>query len=142
VELPPGAPPSEQAAAAAIQKHIDAALFRLQATLDRKANTLTVKPSGMSSFRVDVTDDMFDPSKPINLAFFDKRWSGQVPLSARCVLEHYAQDRDATRLTYNVLECTVLGRVTALFEAGAGKAAAGNTPSPTPASSPSPSRAP
>lgn len=84
--------------------------------LDRPDNTLTIRPRAIRTIRLYVTDGMFDLSKPVTIRFWSGEWTARIPVSARCLLTHYAATRDQTALIYNELELDISGRVTVQYE--------------------------
>jgi predicted esterase len=92
------------------------ALFKMSAELDRPGNALTVRVTRIRTVRVFVTEGMFDLSKPVTLRLGSRTWKGTIAPSARCLLDHYADDRDGSALVYNEIDLDVTGRVTARYK--------------------------
>lgn len=108
VSVSPGASPD--AAMKAIKDFLAKSLCRLNATLDTSANTVTITGKGVRSARLYVTEGMFDLSKPVTVKFWSGTWTGKIPLSAECMLKHYAATRDRTALVYNEVELDISGK--------------------------------
>ena len=83
--------------------------------VDRARNALRVRPMGVTKVRVFITDGLFDLGKPVELRFARAKWQGRMPLSARCMLLHYAATRDATGLVYNEIDLQILGKSAARY---------------------------
>jgi hypothetical protein len=91
-------------------------MFRLNGSLDRKNNRLTIRATGVNSVRVDVLEGMFDLSQPVTVVFGRAVFRGMVPVSARCMLKHYRRARDGRRLVLNRIELSRNGRSKLLYE--------------------------
>jgi pimeloyl-ACP methyl ester carboxylesterase len=102
--------PTEQEAQRRMADHFRKFLFRMWGRLDRSTNTLTIRTQRIRSVRVYVTEGMFDPRRPVTLRYGRRTWRGRVPRSARCMLLHYAQDRDTTAVVYNEIDFPSAGR--------------------------------
>ena len=87
-------------------KHFDRSLFRFQATLNRKTNTLTIKPFRIKTMRLYVTQGLFDPKRPAVIKYWRRVWRGTIPTSAACILKHYTTTRDAQALVLNEIDLT------------------------------------
>ena len=83
---------------------------------DTKANALSIRTLGVSAVRVYVMDGMFDLARPVTLKLNGRTWRGKVPVSARCLLTHYADTRDATALIVNELDIDAAGKVTVRYK--------------------------
>ncbi len=102
-------------ARAAVDDFLARNMFRMHAVLARRSNALSVRAAGVRSVRVYVMDGMFDLDRPVRLQFAGRSWSGKVGLSARCLLTHYAETRDATALVCNEVDLDASGKVTVRF---------------------------
>ena len=91
------------------------AVFRMHASLDRKRNLLTVQGSGIRVIRLYVIAGMFDRSKPVILRYGSRLWRGEIPVSAECMLRHYAATRDATAPVCNEVDLNLFGGVNVRF---------------------------
>ncbi len=98
-----GRPPTQAELRAAQEQFIRDRMFSFSARLDRPANTLTIEADGVRSFRLEVIEGMFELSRPITIRFDGGTWTGRVRPSPRCLLTHYADTRDQTRLVLNEL---------------------------------------
>ncbi len=85
-------------------------LFRFSAELDKQANTLKIKLTRVRSVRLYVMDGMFDLDRPVTLKTGIRTWKGMIPASARCMLKHYAADRDASAVIVNEVDFHNTGR--------------------------------
>ncbi len=111
VPLPPGSRGTQAEARAAIRDFLDRHLFEFRATLARAGNALAVRTRRVPAVRIYVLDGMFDLSRPVNLQLDGRTWTGRIAPSARCVLAHYAADRDAAALVVNEVEMDSAGKV-------------------------------
>jgi len=75
--------------------YCDRMLFKLDADLDRGANALDIRASGVAAVRVYVLEGMFDLSRPVTIRLGRRAWTGRIAASPRCILTHYAPTRDA-----------------------------------------------
>ena len=107
VPIPAGSSP--EAALAAAKDSLAKSMCRLNASLDA-GNVVTITGKGVRSARLYVTEGMFDLSKPVTVKFWSGTWTGKIPLSAECMLKHYAATRDRTALVYNELELDISGK--------------------------------
>jgi len=96
----------------AVAYRLNKYLFKLSGALDTKANALSIRTLGISAVRVYVMEGMFDLARPVTLKLNGRTWRGRVPVSARCLLTHYARTRDATALIVNELDIDAAGKVT------------------------------
>ena len=94
---------------AAGTRHLAKWLFKMWVERDRAKNALRVRPMGVVKVRVYVTEGLFDLSAPATIQFGRATWTGRVPVSARCMLLHYAATRDATARVYNEIDLQILG---------------------------------
>jgi len=108
--------PTEAEAQRRMADHFRKYLFKMWAELDRPKNTLTVRARRVSGVRVYVIDGMFDPGRPVMLRFGGRSWRGKVTPSARCMLTHYAADRDAAALVCNEIDLHTTGRVVVRYK--------------------------
>ena len=83
--------------------------------LSSHANALTVRAKRVRRVRVHVMDGMFDLSKPVSLRLGSRGWSGRVKPSAKCMLKHYAAERDASALILNEVDIDLVGKVTVRY---------------------------
>lgn len=90
-------------------------LFSFSAEFDRQANTLAVKLSRVRVVRLYVMDGMFDLSRPVTLKVGTRTWTGRIPVSAWCMLKHYAADRDASAVIVNEVDLYDTGRAVIRF---------------------------
>jgi len=113
IDLPPskGDEPTREEVLAAAGRYLSRRLFKLRVELDRPKNSLTIQPLGVTHVRVYVTEGLFDLSKPVELRFGRIRRQGELPVSARCILKHYAATRDATALICNEVDLQLTGKV-------------------------------
>jgi len=100
----------------AIRKHVAKYMFQMWGRLDRRSNSLRARARGIRSIRLYVTEGMFDLSRPVTIRFWSRKWRGRIAASARCMLNHYAAERDRTALVYNELDLDISGKVTVRFE--------------------------
>lgn len=110
--------PGESLAEAAIRtgKQVyDKSLFKIWADLDKGANAMSIRASGVSAVRVYATEGMFDLSRPVTLRFAGRSWTGGISASARCMLTHYAATRDATAVICNEVDVDSAGKVLVRF---------------------------
>ena len=96
----PGDPNGDRAA----EQHFARYLFKMWGELDRPSNSLTVRTSRITAVRVYATEGMFDLSRPVTIRLNGRSWQGPVKPSARCMLVHYAADRDASAVVYNEID--------------------------------------
>ncbi len=113
IDLPPpkGDEPTREEVLAAAGRYLGRRLYKLRAEVDRAANSLTIQPLGVTRVRVYVTEGLFDLSKPAEIRFGRVRKQGELPVSARCILKHYAATRDATALICNEVDLELTGKV-------------------------------
>lgn len=113
IDLPPpkGEEPTREEVLAAAGRYLSRRMFKLRAELDRSKNSLTIQPLGVTRVRVYVMDGLFDLSKPAELRFGRVRKQGELPVSLRCILKHYAATRDATALICNEVDLDLTGKV-------------------------------
>ena len=107
--------PTSQELFDAASRHLAKRLFKMWVDVDRARNALRVRPMGVTKVRVFITDGLFDLGKPVELRFARAKWQGRMPLSARCMLLHYAATRDATGLVYNEIDLQILGKSAARY---------------------------
>jgi len=100
----------------AVSEYMQKFLFRLWGELNGGDNALTVRAASVKTIRVYVAEGMFDLSKPVTVRFWSKSWSGRVPASAQCMLQHYAATRDATAPIYNEIDLEFNGKVTVRYK--------------------------
>jgi len=103
--------PSDAQGDKAAERYFARQLFKMWAELDRSKNTLVIRTSRIRTVRVYVTEGMFDLGRPVAIRFNGRSWRGRVPASPRCMLKHYAADRDAAGLVYNEIDFPTVGRV-------------------------------
>ncbi len=116
VEILSEAPPTPEEAKAAIRKEILRNLFEFSGELDREANALKLRGKRVRRLKVQILDGMLDVSRPLTVRFMSGTWKGEIPVSARCMLEHYARTRDATRLVLNELDIKNTGKGEWVYE--------------------------
>jgi len=102
--------PSETDGEKAMDRYFRRYLFKMWGEVDRETNTLTVRTSRVTSVRIYLIDGLLDLSRPVTLKFGRRSWRGEVPASARCMLHHYADTRDATALVVNEIDLPVTAR--------------------------------
>jgi len=100
----------------AIRKHVAKYMFQMWGRLDRRSNSLRVRARAIRTVRLYVTEGMFDLSRPVTIRFWSRKWRGRIAASPRCMLNHYAAERDRTALVYNELDLDISGKVTIRFE--------------------------
>ena len=110
VTMPGGVKPAPDAFERAARQLLERNLFRMSAELDGRANSLSIRLDGIRTVRVYVLDGMFDLSREVALKLNGRAWRGRVAPSARCVLGHYAADRDATALVLNEIDIDLTAR--------------------------------
>lgn len=91
-------------------------LFKMWGELDRSSNALAIRTWRVNAVRVYVIEGMFDHELPVRLRYNRRSWRGLVPRSARCMLTHYAADRDATALVVNEIDIDYRGRATVRYK--------------------------
>jgi len=113
IDLPPpkGEEPTREEVLAAAGRYLSRRLYKIRAELDRSKNSLSIQPLGVTKVRVYVTEGLFDLSKSVELRFGRVRKQGTLPVSARCILKHYAATRDATALICNEVDLELTGKV-------------------------------
>lgn len=104
IKLPPGAKPTPENVIAAMTDHFNKQLFKTWAALDRPANAVEVRAESVKKLRLDVTEGMLDPARPVKLKYWQRTWEGPMPVSARCILLHYADRRDQKALILNEID--------------------------------------
>lgn len=102
--------PSQEESDRKMEDYFRRRLFGFSARLDRQANTLTVKLSRVRTVRLYVMDGMFDLARPVTLKTGIRTWKGRLPVSAECMLKHYAADRDASAAIVNEVDLHDTGR--------------------------------
>lgn len=110
VPVPAGQQPTNENALNAVKDHLAKSVCKVWGELDSPRNTLTVKAQSVRTVRLYVTEGMFDLSKPVTIRFWSHAWTGKVPVSARCLITHYAADRDRSALVYNEIDLDVSGK--------------------------------
>ncbi|MGB2820155.1 MAG: alpha/beta hydrolase-fold protein [Phycisphaerae bacterium] len=95
----------------AAERYFARQLFKMWAELDRPKNTLAIRTSRVRTVRLYVTEGMFDLDRPVTVRFNARSWRGLVPPSPRCMLTHYAVERDAAALVYNEIDLPTVGGV-------------------------------
>jgi predicted esterase len=102
--------PSDPQGDEAVQRYFARHLFKMWAELDRPKNSLTIRTSRIRSVRVYVMEGMFDLGRPVTIRLNGRPWRGLVPRSPRCMLRHYAAERDAAGLVCNEIDLPAVGR--------------------------------
>jgi len=116
IKLPPGrGKPTKEQILQAHRKHIISRLFKLSVTLDSARNRLSIIPGGISSVRIRIYKDMFNPDKTVNIRFHMRSWTGKIPISPECILQNYIATRDATAIVVNELGINSFGKVVFAF---------------------------
>ena len=115
VPLPAGSGGTQAEARRAVEKFIDDNVYEMRATLAPRSNALTVRAKRIRRVRILVLDGMFDLDKPVSLRFGGSGWTGRIKPSARCMLTHYAAQRDATGLVLNEVDIDEGGKVTVRY---------------------------
>ena len=118
VDVPSTQPhePTPQELTDAAGRHVAKRLFKMWVDVDRSRNALRIRPLGVTKVRVFVTEGLLDLTAAAELQFGRAKWQGKMPLSARCVLLHYAATRDATGLVYNEIDLQMLGETAARYQ--------------------------
>jgi hypothetical protein len=99
-----GRRPTKEEIRLAMQKQVARRMYRLGGRLDRDKGELTVRGSFIGRVRVYVADGLFADPNRVTVRFGRQEFSGPIPASPRCMLEHYARTRDAGRLIINELD--------------------------------------
>ncbi len=108
--------PSDAEGDRAMERHFEKYLYEMRAELDRRENALRIRVRRIRGLRVYVVDGLFDLARPVVLRVGRGGRRMTVRSSVRCMLEHYADDRDGQALVHNVLEVAPTGRITAAYE--------------------------
>ena len=88
----------------AAERYFARRLFKMSAELDRPNNALTIRTTRVRTVRVYVTAGLFDLSRPVTIRRNARTWRSRVWASPRCMLAHYAVDRDAAAVVYNEID--------------------------------------
>jgi len=116
VTLPPGQEPDNKLVLELLQKKSQEQLLRMWADADKPANTLTIRAAGILAVQIDLVGNLLDPARPAKIKYWSKTWTGKIPVSARCMLTHYAADRDAANLVCNEMDLDIFGKASFRFE--------------------------
>lgn len=119
IRVPFSRRPSEPSGERAMANYFRKFLFGMWGELDRAANALTVRMSRVSTVRIYVTEGLFDLSRPVTLRVGHLAWRGPIRPSARCMVRHYAAQRDQAGVVYNEIDLTRLGRARVRYNASA-----------------------
>ena len=106
IKVPPGVKPTPEDARKAMEEYFRKRLFQTRAELDRPGGTVTVGAVAVRKLRLYVMDGMAGPEGTMKLKYWHRSWQGTVPVSARCILLHYAERRDQTAIVYNEMDLT------------------------------------
>ncbi len=101
IELAPGEKLTDARIAQIHRKHYRKHLVELIGLVDRKTNTITVQTVNVLTVRLRFPEGLIDLGRPVTVRYAGRTWRGRVPVSARCMLSHYAEHRDAGRLIVN-----------------------------------------
>ena len=116
VFLRPGVKPTQANLVEATRRLYAAKLYRLAVTTDAKRNIIRIQPAAVTKVRVYLLDGLLDLSKPVIVSFSGRTWRGRVSASSQCILHHYTQTRDATRLILNEIEIDARGKAQVRFK--------------------------
>ncbi len=111
IKLPLGKKPNQRDAIAAIRRYVRRSMFRFSAERKPDTNELAILAVGVRRMRLFVTDGMFDLSKPVRLRYWSRSKKLKIPVSAKCMLLHYARTRDRTNLVLNEVTLDITGQV-------------------------------
>lgn len=101
IELLPGEKLTDARIAEIHRKHYRKHLVELVGQVDRETNTITVQTVNVLTVRLRFAEGLVDLGRPVTVRYAGRTWRGRVPVSAGCVLTHYAEHRDADRLILN-----------------------------------------
>lgn len=110
-------PPTREELRVAMRDKLARKLYSIKVNVDPNANQLYVRGYGLKAARVYVTEGTLKPDRPAVVKYWSRRWRGTIPASARCMLEHYARRRDASRIVFNELDCDGTAKVTVRYPA-------------------------
>jgi pimeloyl-ACP methyl ester carboxylesterase len=116
VRIESASPPTQEQVEAATQALLERQIFKLSATLEPARNSLTIRADSIRKVRLYLFDGMLDLAKPVTIRFWRHTWKGPIPRSARCLLAHYADDRDATALVANEIDLDIAGKAVLRYD--------------------------
>ncbi len=107
-------PTSEEFTAAA-RAMIAKKMFSFHVQAPARENAVKIRSSKVLGVRVLLLEGLVDLERPVGLALNARQWRAKVPVSASCMLEHYARYRDEKAIVQNIVELDASGRIKILY---------------------------
>ena len=115
VPLPPGSRGTQDEARRAVAKYLESNIYEMKVQFVSASNTLSIRARRVRAVRVYVIDGLFDMARPVAIQLNGRGWTGRIKPSARCMLTHYAADRDAGRLIVSEIDIDLSGKATVRY---------------------------